>query len=325
MTTYAYRLRAKTSPGRVFKLSDEHEDAIDLDVGYPARLRLPTDREAKAEVVLSGRGFATEENARSAGEHARSALRIAALVGGHPIDVGIERDRRDKPTTALNPTIREKILAEQGTRVLNDVFGLQIYPDDVPATVISSSGVGIVTHTNTNALVESLRASLVADDRELSARAALAMDLYFLAQFESTVRAKILALVTSLEVLSEEAPRPERVLDHLERLIEETHDATRNVDDLEEARAFDRFSGALTRLRTDSITQAIRTLVDNHVPNDERYGGVAPVKFAAECYGVRSKLVHEGEEPEGVVLTELHGDLSRLVKAVLLSVAGAAP
>ena len=325
VTTYAYRLRAKTSPGRVFKLSDEHDEALDLDVGYPARLRLPTDREAKAEIVLAGRGFATVDDARSAGEHARSALRIAALVSDHPIDVGIERDRRDRPTTALNPAIRERILTEQGTRVLNDVFGLQVYPEDVPATVISSSAVGIVTNTNVDALVEPLRTSLMARDRELGARVALAMDLYFLAQFESTVRAKVLALVTSLEVLSEEAPRPQPVLDLLERLKEEAKAAKRNVDDVDDARAFDRFSGALARLSTDSITEAIRTLVGKHVPDDERYGGLAPIKFAAECYRVRSELVHEGEEPEGVTLTQLHSDVSRLVKGVLLSVAGVAP
>jgi hypothetical protein len=206
-----------------------------------------------------------------------------------------------------------------GGRVVPDVHGLQVYPDDLPAAAINLTARGRVSRPVAR-LLGPLRSEL-AGNRQLGKKEALAMDLYFLSQFESSTRARVLALVTSLEVLSERQSRPQPVVAHLEQLKKQTKDALRDAD-TETQRAFNSFLSGLGQLCDESISSAVRSVVRQHVPDTKQFDGMSPIDFFNKCYDVRSKLVHAGEEPEDVTLTQLFGELSRLVQVVLFSVAG---
>lgn len=317
MTTYAYRLKAKVPPEHL-DVPEGHDGSIDLGDEHRATLMIPTGNTGRAELVLVSHGFDTEEDAWTSGERARSALRIASLVCGLPIDVGIERERRDRSGMRLAPHVRDAMEAASGHRVLTDVHGLQVFPDDQPAAVVRAHAGGRVS-MQVDKLVDPLR-SAMRGDRQLTKKEALAMDLYFLSQIESSTRARVLALVTSLEVLSEQQEYPQPVIAHLEQLKKLTKNARRDADD-ETRSAFESFQSRLGMLHEESISAGLRSVVREHVPDTETFDGKSPMQFITDGYQIRSKLVHEGEEPADVALTQLFSGLRRLVHAVLLSVA----
>ena len=317
VTTFAYRLKARIPTGML--QAEDDKSTVELVTEHRVRLRLPTGDDGD-EVVITGSGYESKDAAWGAGEQARSALRVAALTSGFAVDMGIGHERRDSMQSALSDCVRDQVRREHGVRVINEVLGLQVYPEDLPTSVFNGRASGRV-RARLDKAVDPLRAELNGAARVLESRVALALDLFFSTQFESTVRSRVLTLVTALEVLAEQGDQPAAVVAHVDELRRLTRDARRGADD--ETRAgLERLLSELAKLRRDSLTQAVRKLVAAHAPADQQYGGRAADDFAAHCYMVRSKLVHIGEEPPDVQLSQLQSDLWLLVRAVLLSVVG---
>jgi hypothetical protein len=92
-------------------------------------------------VVLIAKGFETEKEARVFGEQLRQSVELAALSTLVGVDVG-----RDTPTSWANEEwYRAKGLIEPHQRLLNNIHGLMIVPDDDNSLIILVEGTGTVT------------------------------------------------------------------------------------------------------------------------------------------------------------------------------------
>ena len=77
-------------------------------------------------IVLTVRGFMTEEEAHSFGDRLRGIVELAGLCARIGMDVG-----RDKPTTQMNEEWARSIgLIQQDERTVPNIHGLAILPDD---------------------------------------------------------------------------------------------------------------------------------------------------------------------------------------------------
>lgn len=284
--TYMYEVTVTIPPGRYLDVPPGDSGIINVEGGeHPTRLSVPTDDD-ETRLYLTGQGFPSAEGAREAAAVARSALRLAALAADVPMNVGSGGDVRIQRSSALN---------------------------------LRARAVGRV-HRPAGEFVDHVRTALNAE-REIGAKEALAIDLFLAASFESSIRARFVTLVTALEALSARQARPDAVTVHVDHLRELTAEAMRNADSGEERESYDRLCGALAVLQEESITHAIRTIVAEHVPSTATFAGKPVRAFVTQCYSVRSDLVHDGEAPDAP-LPELHDQLRRLIRDVLVSVAG---
>ncbi|GAA1775831.1 hypothetical protein GCM10009681_54140 [Luedemannella helvata] len=277
-------------------------------------ISLPTDTSQPSEIVVIGRGFDSEEQATSAGIHAKWALRVAGLSSGVAMAFG-----HDEATSRLGVLARERAETASGVKIVDDVHGMHVYyVDDRPAFVFRAQATGEVGKPG-DTFIEALQVAL-RSTRLLDESMALAFDLYFLAEFETSERACVLALVTALEVLADRAPRPPAALAIVNQAINDAKSALKELDDEQSRAVFDSLIGSLRDARKESITAAMARLVAKSTSPDQRYLGRSPEDFVKDCYKTRSNLVHTGSEGD-VDLGELLPELRRLVAAVLRSMA----
>jgi hypothetical protein len=159
----------------------------------------------------------------------------------------------------------------------------------------------------------------IAADERLS----LAIDLYAASLWETSQRARVVSLATSLEALI----KPERVSEGASRQIDkllEVFDSSRDrsAEDEEQRRALDRMRSRLAGLKEESISENLRKLAAAHTSiigettEDAR-------RNMDSAYGARSKLVHDGYAPEDEIATAAAW-LSGAVPAILESLANEA-
>jgi hypothetical protein len=293
---YAFRLRVVFPPGR--GISAVEDDAMPMAVlpgeGAEVTLHAWTAHPLNAtELIIKGFGYESSEEARSRGERIQRALRATGAELHLPMDFGPDRARSFFFTRGLELLRERGVLRDE--QVESDVHGLHVFEHGEQRVVF---GPGDAHPTMSRPVVDVLSAlerwldALPAIDERL----ALAIDLRFLAEFEKSTRARFVTVMTSLEVLADQRPRPEVAARHVEALISSTR-TLKNKTDSDGRRALDSLLGALEGLRVQSITSAVGDLVRTHAPGLV-VDNVPADRFAVRCYSIRSDLVHEGRSEE---------------------------
>lgn len=317
---YGFRLKAIVStalagvPGRQ---GDSEIEPIDLPRvgGGRCTLRLEATDSGRTVISLVGRGYESEAAAQDAGSVARGALRHAGLLTKLSVDFGHEPARGTRLSEAYQEAVRDKI---GNVQVIGDAHGLVTWEDDGTSElmVVRMEAHGIAGH-RVEPLIEVLRESLLTGAGLEGDAVALASDLYFLSDFETSDRARFLTVVTSLEVLSRQERQPPAVEDLVRGFERAAREAAQLTPEEDEAtrKALRSLVGSLGRLRRESILSAIGKLVRNgpYPPGEAPADPIADADLAQHAYNVRSSLVHDGREPEGVDLRSLTSDLRPVV------------
>jgi hypothetical protein len=134
----------------------------------------------------------------------------------------------------------------------------------------------------------------IAADERLS----LAVDLYAASLWETSRRAQVVSLATSLEVLIKPARVSKAASDQIDELLG-MFDPTRDhsAEHEEQRRALDRMRSRLAGLKEESISENLRRLAVAHASVIGETTEEARRNMVS-AYGVRSKLVHDGYAPE---------------------------
>jgi len=280
-------------------------DAETLDIPLPrTELMLVLRSASKSkirnsrELMIRGSGFPSKDEAYACGRRTKNALMLCGARLRTGFDVG-----KDKATSGVGRVVKERA-REMGIRLLDDVHGLSVFPEDKPVRFVCVSASVVIGKPATRFVEEFRKAYEISP--EFTDKQSLAFELYSTAQFESSLRARFLTLVIAVECLSSQAEQPQHVLDHLKELMRLTKES------LEGPERKDIVEG-LGRLKRESISKSCTKLVD-------QYLGPDAVKLFTRCYNARSKIVHDGEPSEGFDLGSYANRLDELVSQLLIAV-----
>lgn len=217
-----------------------------------------------AQLVVEGRDYRNEDEARTAGNRWRGLLEKAFAAVNLGVDFG---DRA--PISVLTDAGAKFYEAQLGQQVLNDVHGLMTFECQPRPRFVSTSldlGVG--------RSAEHL-AQKIAKAREIGASTSaverLAYDLYSASFTLLAADARFVMLMMAVETLIEPAPRSDAVRAHVKQLIVLTGQA-----DLPSTQK-DSVVGSLRWLMGESISQAGRRLAATL--GDRIYMDQTPAKF----------------------------------------------
>lgn len=138
-----FRVRLRVHMGKALT-SDEHALLVQIggrDVQIKSQKKDEILRSTKW-IVLTAGGFDSEDEAWSFGEQLKLIVCIVGVCTRIGIDVG-----EDQTTSWINENwAREKNLIEPEERVLPNVHGLSVYPDDSLSRVPTFGATGVVTY-----------------------------------------------------------------------------------------------------------------------------------------------------------------------------------
>jgi hypothetical protein len=302
----------------------------------PAEVKAIAFRDHQLEMVenngihlLRVTGFKTPEEAETFFPRLRGALRHLVV--------------RRKLGLASSGEMQEVQLQEPPVEVRgNPNFGdlceregwthLDGYVDHLPAVVIPEHlrimefGLGSLRLTSrmpVPSFLEQLAESLALSQPEridADERLSLAIDLYAASLWETSRKARVVGLATSLEALI----KPERVgtpaSEHIDRLLvafDSARDCSAESDD--ESSELDRMRSRLAGLKKESISESLRRLAAAHA-NAIGVTEEEARRNMVSAYGVRSDLVHDGYASKEAIASAVKW-LDKAVPAILESLA----
>ena len=264
-----------------------------------------------AHLVLSARGFPSEESATESGARAKAALSMCGALLRIGIDVG-----RDSSDFVPTDYLREQVRRNTGKELHNDLHGLTVYPEQPPAVLVHGSVTPTVARSFKR-FEKNLAQAYAATSQ--TPQLQLALELYARSHFETSIRTRFLSLINAVEAVAVQQTRSKKVselVDEFTKLVQAAEVEPSNRQAL---------LSSVARLKYESIGQACRRVVKVHLTNAV-YAEKEADQFFKQCYGVRSKLLHEGDVPHSTqVLRELVGDLDQLVADLLAAEAGVHP
>jgi hypothetical protein len=276
-----FRVRFRLGSRVTIASPAEHLMLDELDESKEIKLKAVgdgTQLKDATELVLLGRPFDTEDEAKEAARRWRGILQRAFARVGIGADFG-----RRAPEGSFTRHGLKWLEGDAGQRVLNDVYGISVFECEPPPRFARIEMGGVSVGRNADRLAGTLAATvernLIMGDRD-----ELAYDLYSASFAESSADARFAMLMMAAETLIEPEPRPAAVREHVERLIAETRGS--NLPQTEK----DSIIGSLRWVREESISQAGRKLASGL--GDRRYMGEAPERFFTNCYTLRSRLFH---------------------------------
>jgi len=286
MSDFTFRLRfiipqatALEIPEALVDLSGSHHPSLSLLANEKGK----TIKEAKS-LVLKGSGHSSDTEAISTGERLRDALTLALAHCRIGADFGDRTGRGGFTQVGL------RMLEDHaGHKLLNDIHGLMAYETNPPPKLASSGQPTLILGTPADKFTDAF-ARAAGSGYTLTERERLSYSLFSSSFFERSQDARLLFLVMSVEVLLDPQPRPAKVIEHVDALIQ----LTQNANDLPSSERNSLLS-ALGWLHCESIRQASRRLISSKISGNTYDNRDAP-DFFLECYNLRSALVH-GSRP----------------------------
>jgi hypothetical protein len=244
--------------------------------------------EGASELTFRAGGFESQAEAERAGTVFRGWLRVASALEGVGIDCGT--DVRKSWLGAAQQDQLAHHLSMGSAMLVDDVHGLVTYEEaGRPLRPAMRAAAALCPSAH---LHDALLA--VARDRVLTERQALACDLVSLVDREGSDRARLLTLVTAMEVLADrgaERTGPAGAL--VLRFIEEAEAARDAASTEPEQGDLASLVGGLTGLRRHSRAAASRLLAERTRPDDAE--ALDLVDRSSRC---RNKLAHGGTPTE---------------------------
>ena len=290
MVLYKFRLRFDLLHGDRFNCSASEMELFKSRGGQIIRLRsaargTPIQDHSRASLV--GGPYESEDDARTAAEHARQALLIWAVKFRFGVDAG-DGKIRSRLTDAGKAHFQKQL----GKAVRNDLKGIDVYLDE---------GDVVFVNFEAKASVGKDAQSFATEIRDISERPwnlsdkqKLAVELYCASFFDEVIRSRFITLVTAVEALLDAQQRGPVV----QTFVDQAKVSVQGLDI--ESAAKKALTSGLERLRQDSIGQAGRKISDQLLAG-RSYGGLTPGKFFNTCYSIRSQTVHSGAPEDGEV------------------------
>jgi hypothetical protein len=284
--SYAFRIRFALSGFVRLNSAAEEELPVRTESGEDVKLRALQRGQAlqdAEQLVLIGRGYATEADARDAGSRWRGFTERALAR----VNVGANFGDR-APGSFMTPDYLSMLAQQWGVeRVLQDEHGLMVFEAE-PWPMFALSTVTAVVGRPAPRLVKAIEKAKELSG-EISDREKTAFELYSSSMFvaPASADARFLMLMMGIETLIEQEPRSEATLALVDRWIREVTESELPSDELTS------LLSSLEFLRVESIGRAGRRLVQRL--GDRRYGDPEkepPAKFFTRCYELRSRLVH---------------------------------
>jgi hypothetical protein len=276
--SYCFRIRFHLS-ARVRIHSDAHELALPVRAGSAesAILQSATAGEVlrdAAELLLIGRGYVSEPEAREAGVYWRGTVQKALAS----LKVGAEFGDREEVDGASR-----QITEYKGVRWIDDIFGVTVFRCDPWPRFARLGSPTVGTGVQEDRLLEAIGVA-TARGAVMSDTERLAYDLYSASFAEPSVDAQFVMRMMAVETLLNPAPQPTPILDHVNDLITQTENSNLPADEVQS------LVGSLKWLRKESISRAGQKLASSL--QHQNYMSEPPAKFFRECYRIRSRLVH---------------------------------
>jgi hypothetical protein len=251
------------------------------------------------QLVLIAKGYPDEQAALSAALDWQSVIMRAFAR----LAIGADFGERAPKGAFTEAGLRHPEEAHGLPRVLNDEHGIMVFNEDPPPRFASIPPLTVASITPRARVALAIEAAR--DTERLSDREALAYDLFGASFFQPSVDARFLMLMTALETMIEQGPRPNDVKAWIDELISQTHQA-----DLD-TRERDSLLGSLRGLKErESVGQAASRAIE--VLRSRTYQGKSARAFFSDCYKVRSALVH-GDGPSREQVDALAADLEIFV------------
>ncbi len=226
------------------------------------------------QLVLKGEGYTTSEEAQIAGEISRDQITLAFAKLRFPADFG---DRAAKGHwTHYGLKMLER---EVGTRVLNDLHGLQVYESAINPKFAKFSATAFITKSREVSFEVFEKAFSI--EGSLNEKKRLAFELFSASSFTDYVDARFMLLMMALETLVEQNERPDEEQKLIDLLVETVSKS--------QIRNREALIGGLNNMRNESIGSAGRRLAINLKAT---YLNKSATAFFTLCYNLRSKLVH---------------------------------
>ena len=298
MATFGFRFRFQVPSGLSFRRAHpKRRIRLPGDAGRVYLRKLARPRQFRFTHVpdyeLSGSQFSSQADSKDCATRLKNALLLFAAQGRIGLNAG-----KDPATTSASTEVR-RICAEQGIQLRDNVLGVDVFAEEPRPMWVGVSATG-----TTSRVIDDYEPTLYGlYERKFvwTPKQHLALELYNLAHFENAPKVRFLALVTVAEVLAERPMQSERVralLEEFRALVEKAVDLSPDEKD--------RLSDGVGNLKRESISGACRDLV-------AAYGTAEDTKYFAKCYGLRSKLVHEGVMAEPFDPARLDELVSRLL------------
>lgn len=288
--SYAFRIRFALSGHVRLNSAPEPEIPIVTPSGEDVILRALQPGQAlqdAEQLVLLGRGYRSEPDAREAG------LRWRGFVERALARVNVGANFGDRAPGSYMAAEYLGILAQQWSvqRVVQDEHGLMVFEAEPwPKFALSTvqAVVGRPAPRLAKAIEKAKELSVAMSDRERTA-----FDLYSGSMFVASLAdARFLMLMMAMETLIEQEARSDAAVAHVERLVRETKAAELPADEIRS------LASSLQFLKRESISGAGRRLAQRL--GDRTYGDPTkepPAKFFTGCYNLRSSLVHGALPP----------------------------
>ena len=251
-------------------------------------------------LVMNVRDFATEEEARTFGNNLKAAVELSSVLTRLGVNAGV-----DKPTSALYDGFRKQIEQDTGTKIRNNVHGIDVFLDEPNVTIFSMNGTGTV---------HALPTPFLTSINELHNKAAITSQRvkdivlllnYALMQRESV--AQIVFAISAVEMLGQD----EVWSDDQKHLLEELVITARTAD-IGSQTERDEVADAIAKsIHRQTLRQGVfKLLVELGLPQLK--------KEWDKLYSERSKLVHGLAPQPGVNYSELANRTMNLCGQILL-------
>ncbi len=320
---FAFRLMAKSPLDAQGRENEEDEaggssgtdsarfSAYFLDPQTNQRISYILTQDMSHQILqVIGRGFDSSESATAGGSRAEGALRMAGVSLDVPIQFG-------DGTNSRVGTHLSKQYAAQGVLALPDRHGLLVWEETGLQELLLGATVTAQIVTEPQHFFNELYSAWCRNQETPSTDWELASDLYFLAEFETSMRAKVITLATALEVLSAPRQRDGLELHVLETAVAHARKTMKETPGV----SFDSLIGGLLSLRQESIGSAISGLVESTLGAERLILGISAPRYAKRAYNVRSSLVHAGGSAvNDQTVGETYAGLKELVRAALLNI-----
>jgi len=266
--------------------------------------------------IIKGEGFSTEEEAYNQGKRAENALLWYGVKYNIGVDFkkgktkfGIGMDNK-KNTIHSTKAMEDFFYQKFNVKVLNDEFGLTIYPENKEQTLFIS---GLFSGSSKIPIENFIEIFQQGFDINLDEKEYLALELYSSSIFEASISTKFLILIITIESLIPQEKRGSELISYLNILMKQTEKAKLSEDNI------NILKNGLGNLKRESILSGGKKLLRRYIES-KNYNGKSAEAFFDECYKIRSNLVHYGnprisEEDFGKVTNTL----SKMVNNLLIS------
>lgn len=305
--SFSFRIRINRAPTTTIQ---EEASELALSSGdQEVSVKLKATHEAPIknaeQLSLIGSGYATAEEADTAGSRYQDALMVALAASRVGADFG-----HRAPKGAFTDYGLKWVEQNAGARALNNVHGLMVYETNPPPRFVSMHA-NAVLGANSDTFQRHFESAIEAKP-SLSVRELVSFTLFNASFFQQTADSRLILLVMAIESLLELESRPDESVALVDSLIQQVE-----FSSLEKAER-DSLASSLRWLRRESIGNAGRRLSLERLGSEEKYASVSPSKFFMKCYNMRSALVHGSQPyPEFAEVGTVAGTLEVFVSDLL--------